>query len=90
MTILLEHHCHYHHYSSPKVDPEDVLLIAVLLEHGLEALLETLHRGLAGSEEGEARQLEKIYSIICSIFMFFLSFLSLSHSFQAKRRENTN
>ena len=88
--ILLQHHHHNHHYSSPKVDPEDVLLIAVLLEHGLEALLETLHRGLAGSEEGEARQLEKICSIICSIFMSFFVFLSLSHSFQAKRRKNTN
>ena len=43
----------------PKVDPEDVLLIAVLLEHGLEALLETLHRGLTSSKEGEARQLNK-------------------------------
>ena len=60
MTILHEHHHHYHHYYLPKVDPEDVLLIAVLLEHGLKALLETLHRGLAGSEEGEARQLERI------------------------------
>ena len=90
ITILLKHHHHNHHYSSPKVDPEDVLLIAVLLEHGLEALLETLDRGLAGSEEGEARQLEKICSIICSIFMSFFVFLSLSHSFQAKRRKNTN
>lgn len=27
----------------PKVDPEDVLLISVLLENGLKALLEALH-----------------------------------------------
>ena len=43
---------------SPKVDPEDVLLISVLLEDGLEALLETLHRGLTSTEEGEARELK--------------------------------
>ena len=78
MTILLEHHHHYHHYYLPKVDPEDVLLISVLLEHGLEALLETLDRGLAGSEEGEARQLERICLIVCSRFiLFFLLFLFL-------------
>merc|ERR1719237_1893067 len=39
-----------------KVDPEDVLLVSVLLEDGLEALLETLHRGLTSSKEWEARQ----------------------------------
>ena len=78
ITILLKHHHHNHHYSSPKVDPEDVLLITVLLEHGLQALLETLHRGLAGSEEGEARQLERICLIVCSRFiLFFLLFLFL-------------
>ena len=78
MTILLEHHHHYHHYYLPKVDPEDVLLIAVLLEHGLKALLETLDRGLTGSEEGEARQLERICLIVCSRFiLFFLLFLFL-------------
>merc|ERR1719381_460175 len=39
-----------------KVDPEDVLLVSVLLEDGLEALLKTLHRGLTSSKEGEPRQ----------------------------------
>merc|ERR1719462_27245 len=39
-----------------KVDPEDVLLVSVLLEDGLEALLKTLHRGLTSSKQGEARQ----------------------------------
>merc|ERR1719175_294781 len=39
-----------------KVDPEDVLLVSVLLEDGLEALLKTLHRSLTSSKEGEARQ----------------------------------
>ena len=46
--------------SLPEVDPEDVFLVSVFLQDGLQALLETLHRGLAGSEEGEARQLERI------------------------------
>ena len=87
MTILLEHHRHYHHYSSPKVDPEDVLLIAVLLEHWLEALLETLHRGLAGSEEGEARQLERISLIVCSRFIFHISYHCLI-VFQGSQHEN--
>ena len=44
---------------SPKVDPEDVLLVTVLLEDGLEALLETIDRGLACAENGEARKLRK-------------------------------
>merc|ERR1719300_905016 len=39
-----------------KVDPEDVLLVTVLLEDGLEALLKTLHRGLTSSKEGEPGQ----------------------------------
>merc|ERR1719300_1026389 len=39
-----------------KVDPEDVLLVSVLLEDGLEALLKTLHRGLTSSKQGEAGQ----------------------------------
>merc|ERR1719391_587169 len=39
-----------------KVDPEDVFLVSVLLEDGLEALLKTLHRGLTSSKQGEARQ----------------------------------
>merc|ERR1719391_956986 len=39
-----------------KVDPEDVLLVSVLLEDGLEALLKTLHRGLTSSKEGESGQ----------------------------------
>ena len=43
----------------PKVDPEDVLLISVLLENRLKALLEALHWGLTSSKEGEARQLNK-------------------------------
>ena len=47
---------------SPKVDPEDVLLVSVLLEDGLEALLETLHRGLTSTKEGEARQLKNQWS----------------------------
>merc|ERR1719206_515655 len=33
-----------------EVDPEDVLLVSVLLEDRLQALLETLNRGLAGAE----------------------------------------
>ena len=74
IKILLQHHRHNCHYFSPKVDPEDVLLIAVLLEHGLEALLETLDRGLASSEEGESRQLERICLIVCSMFMFHISY----------------
>ena len=41
----------------PKVDPEDVLLVSVLLEDGLKALLETIDRGLACAEDGEARKL---------------------------------
>lgn len=43
----------------PEVDPEDVFLISVLLEDGLEALLETIDRGLACAENGEARKLRK-------------------------------
>merc|ERR1719516_366193 len=39
-----------------KVDPEDVLLVSVLLEDGLEALLKTLHRGLTSSKKGEPGQ----------------------------------
>merc|ERR1719365_428219 len=39
-----------------KVDPEDVLLVSVLLEDGLEALLKTLHRGLTSTKEREAGQ----------------------------------
>ena len=74
MLLIFQHQHHNHHYYLPKVDPEDVLLISVLLEHGLEALLETLHRGLAGSEEGEARQLERICLIVCSMFMFHISY----------------
>ena len=43
----------------PEVDPEDVFLISILLEDGLEALLETINRGLACAENGEARKLVK-------------------------------
>ena len=43
----------------PEVDPENVFLISVLLEDGLEALLETIDRGLACAENGEARKLRK-------------------------------
>ena len=43
----------------PEVDPEDVLLISILLEDRLEALLETINRGLACAENGEARKLVK-------------------------------
>lgn len=43
----------------PEVDPEDVFLISILLEDGLEALLETIDRGLACAENGEARKLVK-------------------------------
>ena len=43
----------------PQIDPEDVFLISVLLEDGLEALLETIDRGLACAENGEARKLRK-------------------------------
>ena len=42
----------------PQVDPEDVLLVAVLLHDGLEALVEAVHRRLPGPEHGEARQLQ--------------------------------
>ena len=42
---------------APEVDPEDVLLVAVLLEDGLEALLEAVDGGLACAEQGEAGQL---------------------------------
>ena len=41
----------------PEVNPEDVFLISVLLEDGLKALLETIDRGLACAEDGEARKL---------------------------------
>ena len=43
----------------PEVDPEDVFLISILLEDGLEAFLETINRGLACAENGEARKLVK-------------------------------
>ena len=43
----------------PEVDPEDVLLVAVLLHDGLEARVEAGQGRLARAEHGEAGQLEK-------------------------------
>ena len=42
----------------PQVDPEDVLLITVLLKDWLKALLETFDRGLTCAKEGESRELK--------------------------------
>ncbi len=47
---------------SPQVDPEDVLLVPVLLENGLQAFLEALQGRLACPEHGEAGQLEITYN----------------------------
>ena len=44
-------------FTLPEVDPEDVLLVAVLLEDGFETLLEAVDGGLACAEQGEAGQL---------------------------------
>ena len=41
----------------PEVDPEDVLLVAVLLHDGLQAAAEAVGRCLASSEHGETREL---------------------------------
>ena len=41
----------------PEVDPEDVLLVAVLLHDGLQATAEAVGRCLASSEHGETREL---------------------------------
>merc|ERR1719264_265400 len=48
----------------PEVNPEDVFLISVLLEDGLKALLETIDRGLACAEDGEARKPSEVGSPI--------------------------
>ena len=50
----------------PEVDPEDVHLIPVLLEDGLEAVLEALECGLAAAKHREARELkiDKVHTII--------------------------
>ena len=44
---------------SPEVDPEDMLLVTVLLEDWLQALLKTVNAGLASAEDGETRQLTR-------------------------------
>ena len=43
----------------PEVDPEDVLLVAVLLQDRVQHAVEPVDRGLAGSEDGESGHLEK-------------------------------
>ena len=48
---------------SPEVDPEDMLLVSVLLEDRLQALLKTIDAGLACAEDGETRQLKSRYSL---------------------------
>ena len=47
----------------PEVDPEDVFLISILLQDGLQALLEPINGGLASPEDGEARELRELSRI---------------------------
>ena len=42
----------------PQVNPENVLLITILLEDWLKALLESFDRGLTCAKEGESRELK--------------------------------
>merc|ERR1712198_193049 len=51
---------HIHNRLLSEVHPEDVLFIAVLLEHRLQARLEALDGGLTGAEDGKARQPSKV------------------------------
>ena len=44
----------------PEVDPEDMLLISVLLEDRLQTLLKSVNGGLTCSEDGESRQLKSM------------------------------
>ena len=60
----------------PEVNPEDVFLISVLLEDGLKALLETIDRGLACAEDGEARKLATELSENVLLLIVFLKELT--------------
>ena len=44
----------------PEVNPEDVLLVSVLLEDGLKTLLKSINGGLTCSEDGESGQLKSM------------------------------
>jgi len=57
---------HVHNRLLSEVDPEDVLLIPVLLEDRLQALLESLDGGLTGAEDRKARQPSEVRSSIGS------------------------
>ena len=48
-------------FFSPKVDPEDVFLISILLEDWLETLLKTINGGLTCAKDGESRELKEIF-----------------------------
>ena len=54
----------------PEVDPEDVFLISVFLEDGLQTPLESVNGGLTCAEDGESGQLKSMsLSLQISIFL---------------------
>ena len=57
----------------PQVDPEDVLLVAVLLHDGLQAAVEAIVGGLTRPENREAGKLEIIIFPFYHCLLFFSS-----------------